>query len=391
MADRLVSVDDAYHLPDTVVDQLRVDTGIDSFPETYSRIRQAALEVNEDFSLYPEGTIGSTLTGIPFTTYGGSADRIPRIVGGTLTYDTTAVQGGYASVQLKESATRLGARFVFDAGTGSGLATMAAMENEIGASIGAGSGVPRSPLHFWVSPTGWSFDVFVTAGAAPTTLASGTFATPLASDGVTVHTAEVVLDQRNGVAFVTLPDGSVLKIVSTHIKRLARWVYWEPYRTASAATRPRFVEAWASSHSGSELSTVNQITRAAQGPVWFAESTNPGTDMTLTTTTQDVPGCVVTYPTPPDGKVLVTLSGVVTETTAGEVRFIVKYPGGGNIVSRGVGGSGMSTVIVPVTITGPVGFPRTISFGVYQAAGAHTLKLVPNYAASIKVEHYRSS
>ena len=358
----------------------------------FAKYRAADLEVNERFANYATGSLTNTLTGLSYTPYGFSNNpvNVPRIESGTLTYDVTATQGGYASVQLADSVTRFGGSFFFDSATSNvGVAAMAIMESEIGGSVTGGFGVPRSPAHLQINPTSWSYQVFLTTGAAPTSLGGANWATPLAADGATLHTAEVILDRVQGTAYISLPDGNTVTITDPSIKLAARWIFWEPYRNATTENRAHFVESWSSSQSPAELVALKRAMRAQAGSTWFAE-TATGTDMVISGTTTDVPGAVLSYLTPANGKVLVTLSAQITSAALGDVFFAVKYLGGGNIVFRAVKGTGYYSVTIPLTLTGPVGYMRQISFGVLQGGGTNSLILSGSYTASIKVQHYQS-
>lgn len=355
-----------------------------------ARRKAAPFEVNETFNQYANGALTKTQTGIPIITYGATAAAVPRIEAGTLTFDTTAIAGGYSSVQLAAPATRAGASFFFDAGSAAGgVACIAIMEKEIGASIGAGTGVPKSPMHLQITPTTWSLDVFITESSTPTTIAQGAFSTALATDGATIHSTEIVLDRINGKAYLTLPDGNVIEAASPHFKAPGTFVFWEPFRNTVTQSRARFTEAWASSQSGAELPSARRMARLQKGSTWFAES-SVGADMTVSGTLTDVPGCAVTYSTPADGKVLVTLSAQIDSTAVGDVYFAIKYLGGGLLALRAVRGTGYHSVTIPLTLTAGPGYMREISFGVQQAGGTNTLRRTANFTASIKVEHYQA-
>lgn len=361
----------------------------------YARARAAILEVNERFANYPDGPLVKTSTGLTYypSSLNNVLANVPRIENGTLTYAVNGVAGGYATVQLSDAVTRYGASFYFDAATANtGVATIAVMESEIGASLAGGFGVPRSPGHLQINPTSWSFQVFRTTGGAPVNLGGANFATPLTADGATLYSAEVVLDKIQGTAYITLPDGTAVTISDPAITLAARYVFWEPYRGTTAENRAHFVESWASSHSPAELMNLKRAIHAQTGSRWFAESTLNGTDLVITGTAVDIPGAVVTYIAPVSNKILVTLSAQINSTAAGDVFFVVKYPGAGQgtIAYRAVNGTGHHTLTMPITLTAPAGYPYQISFGIQQGSGTNTLKLAGNYNATIEVAHYQS-
>ena len=239
----------------------------------YASKRGGVLEVNEDFSTYPDGALVTTSNGQPWllSTGGGSAgsnatDRTPRVVGGKMTYADTADIGGYATVVMDGPLRRIGAAFTFSPYIASGgLASFAVMTGQ----VATGLGLYRAPIHFVISPEGWGIDVIQTDGTSVVNITVGTFTTPLVADDTTVHEASVVLDRDEGYAYIYLPDGSLVKSPqSDYFKVGATFAFWEPFKTVgsvSAKTLAKFVRVWADSRATDADLTSRALVRAT-GP-----------------------------------------------------------------------------------------------------------------------------
>lgn len=198
----------------------------------------------DDFSDDPDGFKTETDSGLPVVLFPLDSPRTPRVSSGTLSFDAEQGSlGGYYIVEMP--GVRNGTvDFSFSPwSAGGGLVCLAFMESNIALTSPA---VPRSPMHFTLSPTAWSVDVFDTVGSAARTVAEGNFATPLLADGITVHTLGIRLDPEKGAAEIRLPTGEVLTATDPSFGIPADFAYVESWRTEEDTEETlAMVHAWA--------------------------------------------------------------------------------------------------------------------------------------------------
>jgi hypothetical protein len=80
-------------------------------------------------------------------------------------------------------------------------------------TINTGSGVPDSNLHFVTTHLGWELGTF--ASGAFTSRGSGTYSSPLATDGATEYWCEI--DRDGNTAYIRLPDGTFTTVTHAAI------------------------------------------------------------------------------------------------------------------------------------------------------------------------------
>lgn len=257
----------------------------------YARGRQAPLEVNEDFSLYPDGDLLRLLTGQEWETlaYQSESSSLPRIIDGRMTYDDPGRGGGYASVQLARSVRRMGAAWAFTPeSVDGGSMTLAATTN----LIGSGTLGPMS-FHLRIENSLWALGVVDGAGSSVTDLHVGSFATALATDSTTIHETEVILDTEAGRAYVRLPDGQIIRSRQHDaFKQACTWGFWEIYRNPAALpvtgqSKTLFKRAWASSLEPDSSLSARSI-EAAKRPM--TPRIIPGPDQNFTNSTVELGG-----------------------------------------------------------------------------------------------------
>lgn len=218
------------------------------------------MEMREIFTNMPDGSAplatATRQTAINYS--GGMPAPAPWIRSGFLTTQTpnSAEGGSYRIVQLEGPVMRVGGRFAFSPYSSYGGLMCFSIQQT---SISVGTPVPVSPMHFWISPTDWSLDVNDTAGTAVENVVSGTFPTPLASDGTTLHTVDIVLDRDRGACFVTFPNGYVLEARDPRFSLPGTFVYAEPFKplgSPSTKTNALVKEWWADSRGIEALAEV---------------------------------------------------------------------------------------------------------------------------------------
>lgn len=202
-------------------------------------------EVSENFGGAQDGVRTVTSSGQPVSLYPDSGPRTPRVEDGWLTFDANeAIGGGYYTVKLSGPAQSVGAEFAFTPWSmGGGLLCIAFMETDIAKSSPV---VPRSPMHFTISPEAWGIDVFDVQGGTARQVAKGLFDTPLVSDGTTLHRVSIELD--GDTATVKLPNGETVTATDPAIALHARYVFLEPWRTEDDTTNqtlPKVRSWWA--------------------------------------------------------------------------------------------------------------------------------------------------
>jgi hypothetical protein len=177
-------------------------------------------DVVDDFNR-PDGALGNTLTGQPWTATGPD---LPAIVGGAM----TSVGVGYAYVVLPAKVHSLGADFTFSAGATSGVAVMLVSGSSTTLDLN------NLGLHLQITPVDWTLQVRV-AGETPfPTLASGSFPVPLAQDGTTLYRATATIE--GNTATVSLPGGQGVTVTDARIGAQTGQVpCWEVYAGGGAA------------------------------------------------------------------------------------------------------------------------------------------------------------
>jgi len=219
---------------------------------TDSRLAADEPSLVDNFSDDPDGLKTRTDSGLAVSLFPIDSPRTPRVDDGALTFDDTeGVLGGYYIIELPD-VRNAKVDFSFTPWSkGGGLVCLAFMESDIALSSPV---VPRSPLHFTLSPTNWSVDVFDTKGDAARTVVEGSFDPPLSANGTEVYTMGVRLDQAKNVAEISLPTGEIFVAADPSFGIEANFAYIETWRTTadSDETLAR-VRAW-SADSAAEFS-----------------------------------------------------------------------------------------------------------------------------------------
>jgi hypothetical protein len=215
-------------------------------PESYSGPRRAVDDANviDDFSGDSDGAKVVTDSGLKVDLFPANSARTPRVADGKLTFDASdGVLGGYYVVRVP-SVRNASVDFSFTPwSAGGGLVCLAFMEHNIALTSPV---VPRSPLHFTLSPTNWSVDVFDEMGGKARTVVDGAFEPALSADGITKYTLRVRLDPENGAAEITLPTGEILTSLDTSFGIPADFAYLEMWRNeADSDETLALVHAWA--------------------------------------------------------------------------------------------------------------------------------------------------
>lgn len=192
----------------------------------------------------------------------------------------SAEAGSYRIAQLSGPVIRTGARFAFSPYTvGGGLLCLSIQAVSI--STKTSGQVPVTPMHFIISPTGWSMDVNDTDNTVVEGVASGTFATPLVADSTTLHTVDVVLDRDRQKCYITLPTGRTIELSDARFALAGTYVYVEPFKSAgslSSKTNALVKEWWADSRAVEILPVVRAVGETLPvTPTLVASWTNDGT------------------------------------------------------------------------------------------------------------------
>lgn len=348
-------------------------------------------EVWDRFDDSPNGAPEAARAGGAWALWGGTvgATAEPTVVSGKL---TSAIPGtvaaGYASLPLRYSGRRVGAKFVFGAySTNMGAAVIGLF----GASIEATwPTIPDSPCHLVISPVDWIYGVY--SGDVFTQVATGQFATALAADGVTEHSCEVNLDQASDTAYITLPDGSVRAITHALIGSVVgNWAFWEYYRSATTDSLAAFTDVWSDSLRADALPTARRLSLIPGVPasVDYAPATNADVAVPDAEATVDATNLAATVWIPPGcTALLVEMDGILVMSGSTRVFWSIREGattyGTRNVVSQQYSGALHSSV----KITGLA--PGSAHTYVWRhwaiAAGVATLKLdSPNgYSAVMK-------
>lgn len=137
-----------------------------------------------------------------------------------------AAGGSYRIAQMGGDVTTVGAEFAFSSYTQVGGVLCLSIQ---ATSIATDTPVPVSPVHLNVSPTEWRLDVNAEHGTGVEPISGGTFATPLASDGRTLHRVEINLDRAAGRVVLDLPDGRHV-VEHPSLALPGAFVYVEPFK-----------------------------------------------------------------------------------------------------------------------------------------------------------------
>ena len=296
---------------------VNVDNTADS-EKPVSAIQQAAIDsaaVSEVWDRFDDKSNGIPTTAHrgTWSMHGGPVGQSakPTVVAGKLTSSIPGtVAAGYAQLSLSKSMCHISARFTLSSySTNQGAATFGAWSTDINATWPV---IPDSPCHLAIGATVWIYGVWT--GNVFTQVASGTFATPLAANGTTQHTAEVYIDKANAIAYIFLPDGTTATASHSLIGSVSGSVaFWEYYRQATTDTLAAFTNVSADSQQPLGLLMAKVLTTIPANTVetFIVPSTSmsvliPGSSMT------DVgQGTTVTFFAPRSGKVKVQLSGFI--------------------------------------------------------------------------------
>jgi hypothetical protein len=194
------------------------------------------------------------------------------VVSGKLTNTVTdaSAQAGYIDAKLNTPVKRIGGKISWGAGsTGDGATTFVIWKTSVTNVLTA---VPDSPAHLSVWPAAWEYGVWVSG--VFTSLASGSFVTPLATDG-TVYSCSISI--TGNVATINLPDGSTPTVSDPRIRTNAIYAGFECYyNNASTSARPQFIEVWADGDPVSSgplgRSFVDTFSRSLTGSMGNADS-----------------------------------------------------------------------------------------------------------------------
>ncbi|MDV8023682.1 hypothetical protein [Rhodococcus sp. IEGM 1330] len=220
-----------------------------SAPSTSAEAENFA--VYSDFTSLPDGTAPSTFA----TGQAASVAPVPdpsmnlRIANGKLTF-APSIDGPAAAYfrtgDLGKPVTSMGMRWTFTAQPGGtpGVAAMA-ITDRLADPLGGAS--PLMPLHFIVTRDGWNYSVSPGTsggGAELITLAAGTFNSPLAEDGNTIHEVRICI--QGNTATIDLPDGNRQDVQDPRIEAWAsRHAFFEPYTDrALTDSITGFTEVW---------------------------------------------------------------------------------------------------------------------------------------------------
>ena len=289
----------------------------------------ADAEARDIFAGKADGFPSSPTKGAAYSLYGGSVGLTarPTVVSGKLTQAVTPA-ASYAQLQLAGTGRRIGGRFTFSSGstTDNGSAVLALL-----ASPYAGVSVPDCSVHLVIKPTAAIFGVW--ASNVFTTVSTWTFASPLAADGATVHSAEVFVDTANDAAYCFLPDGTVRVASHATIGLTTPDVaVWEIYTEAGTDPIAAFTETWADSTDPAPLPAA--IAAAWAQPTRCAQYNTTGVaDSFVPTTSTAINASALTISTsyPPSGKLLITCSANYRSLSSGQRLFWDFYYGATNL------------------------------------------------------------
>lgn len=342
----------------------------------------APLEMSEDFAAYPDGDLTNASGGQPWLTTFATPEAEPVIVGGRLTFADAAGFGGYAAVRLAAPVRCLGAAWAFSPKTvDGGSMAMAALNKQ----IGTGTLGPVS-IHLRIEPTLWALGVAADGATAIVDLMIGTFVAPLATDGITVHEAEVRIDRANGFVWVLLPDGSIHKSPQDdRFKGACDYPFWEPYRDVATGTvgianktKPLISRVWASSREVDSALVFRSLEKAARN-VAVVNSAGLSADVAFTTSNVLISSLVANAPTPSTGRFLVEITASIDVTVDGEFRLNLCSDAGTVLTYRTIATktthSGPFTASMIYTSALSPGRNQTFKFGIQKISGTGVLSL----------------
>jgi hypothetical protein len=165
------------------------------------------IRVQADFTAMPDGPAPDHFDGgqpaAMLVSPDNAGDQL-RIQHGRLTYQPTTsgtAAAYFSSPDLGSSVKNVGARFVFQPGSGTGgaigLAVSRGIEKRVPPVVGSVS------IHFVVTPINWNISVLRNENAAEEVVAADSFPRPLSQDGHTVYQAHLTID--GGQITVDLP------------------------------------------------------------------------------------------------------------------------------------------------------------------------------------------
>jgi hypothetical protein len=156
------------------------------------------IRVQADFTAMPDGPAPNHFDGGQPATMqvspDDSGDQL-RIRHGRLTYQPTTrgtAAASFSSPDLGSSVKNMGARFVFQPGSGNGGAIALAISRGIEKRVPPF--IAPVPIHFVVTPINWNISVARTDNAPLEVVAADSFPQPLRQDGKTVYEAHVTID-----------------------------------------------------------------------------------------------------------------------------------------------------------------------------------------------------
>jgi hypothetical protein len=334
--------------------------------------------VFDDFSLLPDGDLTRATTGQDYLVYPATGIRKPRIASGFMTYDPAANAGGYASVKMEEPIVHMWGRFVLGPSTTSGgVVALIPWATDIGASQDLGF-VSATAGHFVIGAESWVIGTFPGGAGAQSILGSGTFATPLADDGATLHTMEMWLDPNEETAIIALPDGQVLKFSGSGWQvTKGYFACAEIFRNGGATDALPGFESWGASVEKDELLRGYQRLEDYRTSIVAKEGVYAvPADITLNNTYQLVPSAIVNCYFPASGKILVTICCYVEVTTPGDIVLTIQT--GGTVLTsvNGVGdASGWKTIARVINAPALIDQTFPLSIGARAFTGAGKVKL----------------
>jgi hypothetical protein len=207
---------------------------------------------------------GQTYTVNGYTTTNSDPAAYPRWVGSgtaarlTSQYSGATLLGSFLNAQFSQAVITERARWTINPNTYNGSVTAGdANTGTIGIIISAANfaGNPSAPpnaiCHLAITPLAWIYSVVLSGSVIQ--LATDNFVTPLAQDGTTIHTAEVVIDRVADAAYLYLPDNSIRK-VSPINNGFFTWdtdgayANWEIYKFSGTQKMIEIVDLGADAH-----------------------------------------------------------------------------------------------------------------------------------------------
>lgn len=260
----------------------------------------------------------------------------PMISAGKVGYPTgqTIPPAGatYAQVDAGSACTKVGGTLRFDNSVDTGASVAIGLFTTSGVQT---TGTPTgSPAHLAVTPTYFQFSVFSNVNTDYTSLAPVGFTTsaiympsPLASDGSTTYSVEIVLDRVASKAYVTVGDNPTMEYSDWRIGAVSgRYPFWESFPNGAATNLGGFTTVWAdTASSNAELYAARGASRTRNGAgprasrftsrlrpgaLWWDTTTSKSTISTGDSWRDVSTGAVV-------GNILTPAASCATETAAG--------------------------------------------------------------------------